>query len=269
MSTKYFILGFLLILITLLLFLKNYEIWTYTPEAVPEKEEIKKSEKKPDPLLMGGGQKNPASIQSYISISEKNIFNPERKEFPVLGGNAKKPLVRPQIVLYGVTIAGDYQAASIVNSGRPLTKGERELMTAKIGDQVGEYKLAKILSDRITMEAEGDSFEVLLYDPRMPKRRMDVKTEVKPATITSTQPLPAPRTAGPPPFMAPTGGPVPASPLPSIGASKPTASGEQMATPPPTSPVRPTFPSTDIRRGRRPIYTPPPSSTPTQDTGGN
>jgi hypothetical protein len=42
-----------------------------------------------------------------------------------------------------------------------------------------------------------------------------------------------------------------------------------VATPPPTSPVRPTFPSTDIRRGRRPIYTPPPSSTPTQDTGGN
>jgi hypothetical protein len=268
MSTKYFILCFLLILITLLLFLKNYEIWTYTPEAVPEKEEIKKTEKKPEILLMAAVQKNPASLQSQLFISEKNIFNPERKEFPILGGNAKKPLVRPQIVLYGVTIAGDYQSASVANPGRPLKKGERDLMTVKVGDQVGEYKLAKILSDRIAMEAEGDTFEVLLYDPRMPKRRMDVKTEVKPATITSTQPTPAPRTAGPPPPTAPTGGPVPASPPPSIGASKPTVPGEQVATPPPTSPVIPTSPPADIRRGRRPFYTPP-TSTPTQNMGGN
>jgi hypothetical protein len=266
--TKYSILILGLIFIVLLLFLKNYEIWTYPVTWSPEKEGIKKSEKKPEALLMVEGQKNPASIQSYISISEKNIFNPERKEFPVLGGNTKKAIVRPQIVLYGVTIAGDYQAASIVNSGRPLTKGERELMTVKIGDQVGEYKLAKIMSDRITMETEWDTFEVLLYDPKMPKRRMDVKRETKPATITSTQPTPTSRTTGSLPPNAPTGGPVPTSPPPSIGASKPTASGEQVATPPPTSPVRPTSPPVDIRRGRRPFYTPP-TSTPTQNMGGD
>lgn len=251
-----------------MLILKNYELWTVPLEEGPEKEIVKKTEKKPEILLMAAVQKNPASLQSQLFISEKNIFNPERKEFPILGGNAKKPLVRPQIVLYGVTIAGYYQSASVANPGRPLKKGERELMTVKVGDQVGEYKLAKILSDRITMEAAGDNFEVLLYDPRIPKRRMDVKTEAKPATITSTQPVPAPRTAGPPPPTVPTGGPVPASPPTSIGASKPTAPGEQVATPPPTIPVRPTFPSTDIRRGRRPIYTPPPS-TPTQNMGGN
>ena len=268
MSLKYGIFCLLLSFIVLLLVLKNVDIWTHPLEFPPEKGTEKKGEKKPEAPSMVREPKDTTSIKSYILIAEKNIFHPERKEFPILGGNAKKPLVRPQIVLYGVTIAGDYQAASIVNSGRPLTKGERELMTVKIGDQVGEYKLAKILSDRIAMEAEGDTFEVLLYDPRMPKRRMDVKTEVKPATITSTQPTPAPRTAGPPPPTAPTGGPVPASPPPSIGASKPTVPGEQVATPPPTSPVIPTSPPADIRRGRRPFYTPP-TSTPTQNMGGN
>jgi hypothetical protein len=268
MSLKYGIFCLLLSFIVLLLVLKNVDSWTHPLEFPPEKGTEKKGEKKPEAPSMVREPKDTTSIKSYILIAEKNIFHPERKEFPVLGGGTKKPIVRPQIVLYGVTIAGDYQAASIMNSGRPLTKGERELMTVKVGERIGEYKLAKILSDRITMEAEGDSFEVLLYDPRMPKRRMDVKTEVKPATITSTQPLPAPRTAGPPPPTAPTGGPVPASPPTSIGASKPTAPGEQVATPPPTIPVRPTFPSTDIRRGRGPIYTPPPS-TPTQNMGGN
>jgi len=268
MSLKYGIFCLLLSFVVLLLVLKNVDIWTHPLEFPPEKGAEKKAEKRPGSPSMMAGQKNPAPIQSYISISEKNIFNPERKEFPILGGDTKKTIVRPQIVLHGVTIARDYQSASVVNPGRPLKKGERELMTLKIGEQIGEYKLAKIASDRITLEAGEDSFEVLLYDPRMPKRRMDVKTEAKPATITSTRAVPAPRTAGPPSPTAPIGGPVPASPPTSIGASKPTAPGEQVATPPPTIPVRPTFPSTDIRRRIRPIYTPPPS-TPTQNMGGN
>ncbi len=268
MSAKYFILSLLLILIILLLFLKNYEIWTYPGEWGPEKEAVKRWEKRGESPLTMTGQKNPASIQSYISISEKNIFNPERKEFPILGADGKKPIVRPQVVLYGVTIAGDYKAASIVNPGRPLTKGERELMTLKMGDRVGEYKLARIGSDRITLEAEGDSFEVLLYDPKAPKKRVDVRTESKPATVTSTQPTPAPAAggAGPPPAVR--GGPVPGAPPTSIGASRPTAPGERVATPPSPTPARPTVPSPDMRRGRRPPYTSTPS-TPTQGTGGD
>ena len=267
MSLKYGIFCLLLSFIVLLLVLKNVDIWTHPLEFPPEKGTEKKGEKKPEAPSMVREPKDTTSIKSYILIAEKNIFHPERKEFPVSQVGIKKPVVRPQVILYGITITGDYQTATLANPGRPLKKGERELMTVKVGDQVGEYKLAKILSDRITMEAEGDNFEVLLYDPRMPKRRMDVKTEAKPATITSTQPVPAPRTAGPPPPTVPTGGPVPASPPTSIGASKPTAPGEQVATPPPTIPVRPTFPSPDIRRGRRPIYTPP--LPPAQGTEGD
>jgi hypothetical protein len=268
MSLKYGVLCVVLFVIVLLLAAKSYEALTHPIVLIPAKGAIKKSEEKTEKPSTMTGIKEPAPIASYNSIAEKNIFHPERKEFPILGGGTKKPIVRPQIVLYGVTLAGDYQSASVANPGMPLKKGERELMTVKVGNQVGEYKLAKILSDRITMEAEGDSFEVLLYDPRMPKKRMDVKTEAKPATITSTQPVPAPLKAGPPPPTVPTGGPVPASPPTSIGASKPTAPGEQVATPPPTIPFRPTIPSTDIRRERRPISNPS-HSTPTQNMGGD
>ena len=258
MSTKYFILSFLLLFIIFLLFLKNYELWTAPLEEAAEKEIVKKTEKKPEILLMAASQKNPASLQSQLFISEKNIFSPERKDFPILGGNAKKPLVRPQIVLYGVTIAGDYQVASIVNPGRPLTKGERESMTVKVGDQVGEYKLVKILSDRITMEAEGDSFEVLLYDPRAPKKRVEVKTETKPATVISSQPAPSapiPKTTTPTP------------PSTSAEAAKPSPSPQVVTPQPPAqTPVRPYTPAQDIRR-RRPVF--PPSGAPAQGTGGS
>jgi hypothetical protein len=172
----------------LLLVFKNYEIWTQPLELPPQKEEPKQSERKIEIHPAMGVVKDTTSNQSFISIAEKNIFSPERKDFPIQTSGGSKTGVRAPIILYGVTIAGNYQVASIVNPGRPLKKGERELMTLKIGDQVGGYKLAKILSDRITLEAEGDTFEVLLYDPRMPKRRIDVKTENKPAMVTSIAP---------------------------------------------------------------------------------
>jgi len=251
MSGKYGILSFVLLFIIFLLFIKNYEIWT-TPikkEAL-KKEVVKKLEKKPEAISMAVDQKNPAPIQSTISISEKNIFNPERKEFILFASDAKKPVARPQIVLYGVTIAGDCQFASVVHSGKPLKKGERELMTLKIGDQVGGYKLAKILSDRITLEAEGDTFEVLLYDPRMPKRRIDVKTERKPVAVTTSLPTTASPSAGPS-----------KPPQESVQRPKETVP-ERVATPPPMPrPASPSLPPPPTRRGRGPYY--PPSGSPT------
>lgn len=98
-------------------------------------------------------------------------------------------MVRPQIVLYGVTIFGDYQSASVVNPGRPLRKGERETLTIKIGEKIGEYKLAKVLSDRITLEAEEDTFEVLLYDPKMPKKELILRLTASSSRSQALRPL--------------------------------------------------------------------------------
>jgi hypothetical protein len=201
-SLKYGVLCLFALLIAVLLALKNYETWTM-PLAVPiEKASPKKSSAKPEGSQPPGEQKEPKaapSIASYIFIAEKNPFNPDRKEFPVTAGppmEVKKPIVRPQVTLYGVTIAGDYRSASLSYPGRPLQKGEREVATMKIGDRVGEYKLARILEDRIGLETPEDSFEVPLYDIKTPKKRVYARTENKPAAVTSTLPgTPAPAAA--------------------------------------------------------------------------
>jgi len=195
MSFRHGILILLLFFFVVLLGLKNYETWTLPIELVPVKGEMKKPGAKVETPPATGAKKEPTAIESYIFVAEKNIFTPERKEFPVIAPppvpEVKKPIVRPQVILYGVTIVADYQSASVSNPGRQPRKGEREQMTLKIGDRVGDYKLAKILPDRITMEAEEDTFEVLLYDPKVPKQRTYVKTETKPATVTNTLPTPA------------------------------------------------------------------------------
>lgn len=222
-------------------------------QAPSDKETVKKSGERIEAPPAAENQRGTAP-GAASSISGKNIFSPERKDFPLPGAEGKKPIVRPKIVLYGVTIAGDYQAASIVNPGRPLRKGERETMTLKIGDKVGEYTLAKILSDRISLEAPGDTFEVLLYDARMPKKRMEVKTETKPAAVTSSLPSEAPKTAPTPvaekpraPVQEKVSTPAPA-PTPQVPTQIPrpilrSRRGRMMYSPSPGTPTTPATPA--------------------------
>ena len=186
MSFKYGMLCVVLFIMILLLAIKNYDALTHPLEPIPDQGSAKKSEARTENFPTIGVVREPVSMASYLSIAEKNIFNPERKDFPVTGsGSAMKPAVRPQVILYGVTIAKDYQSASVANPGRPLKKGERDLMTLKLGERIGEYKLTKVLSDRIMLEAEGDVFEVLLYDPKAPKRR-----ESRPPMAATSVPTP-------------------------------------------------------------------------------
>ena len=234
MSFRHGILILLLFFFVGLLGLENYEVWTLPIELVPVKGETKKPVAKVEAPPATGGKKEPTPIESYIFVAEKNIFTPERKEFPVIAppppvSEVKKPIVRPQVILYGVTIVGDYQSASVSNPGRQIKKGERDLMTLKIGDRVGDYKLAKILPDRITMEAEEDTFEALLYDPKAPKQRAYGKTEAQPATITSTRPGPA-APAGTPPG-APARTPARSLARPPAGAATRGQAGAAAGTP--------------------------------------
>jgi hypothetical protein len=213
MLIKYVIFPILVFFIIPFLVMKNYETWKKVEKFTPIKAEPKKIELKAErKTSLLETPKKTESIQSYIFISEKNIFSPERKEFPIVikpqepGLGIKKPNPRPQVILYGITILGDYQTASIAQVGRPLYKGERETITLKLGDKIGDYKLSKVMPDRILLEAPEDSFEVLLYDPKSPKKRPTIVTPVKPATVTSVTggsgpPTPSAPITPPPPEL--------------------------------------------------------------------
>lgn len=254
MSWRYGVFSLLLFVAVVLLALKNYAVWTQPVETLQEEGRAKKGETKVEGALVTGRQKERTSIASTIAISEKNIFNPDRREFSITTPEQTKSMGRPQIILYGIAIAKDYQAAALVQSGRPLRKGEREMITLKIGEKVGEYKLAKILPDRITMESGDDSFEVLLYDANAPKKRTVVRTEVKPPEVKSTAPAPsAPSPPAPVPVPKAAEAPKPVEP--------PKERVTEAPLPRPVTPAPPSYPST--LRGRRPVrpYAPPESET--------
>jgi hypothetical protein len=259
MTLRHGVLCLLALVTIVLLAFENYETWTAPIEPVSQKAGSKKAGVKPEGLKSPVDQKNPdarPSIASYVLIAEKNPFHPARKEFPIPEApkvEVKKPIVRPQVTLYGVTIVGDYQSATISYPGRALQKGERETITVRIGDQVGEYKVSQILQDRIGLKTEEDSFEVNLYDNKVPKKRTPVKTENRPAAVVSTAPGPpgtipeganpiprpmgaseAPKVPPLPPGMTPTpsaSGVMPPAPFQPPGVTPPAATQ-----PPPGAP---------------------------------
>jgi hypothetical protein len=265
MSLRYTVVCALLLIAGVLLGYENYRVWSAPSAAEPRKDQGKKvGEIKPDPPNPAGAPKPPAPLESFQVIAEKNMFSPERQEFSSTAAAAmSKPVTRPQVTLQGVVVAEEYQSASIINPGRPLHKGERETKSVKVGDSVGEYKIAKILADRIVLEAGEDSFEVLLYDPRTPKRRVEVKTAAPPAAITSTATTSAAAPAVPPPPAAapvPPPGQFPQPPRPTVPAPLPRgapgqAQGgyQQPVTPAPATPAPAQAPDPGTWRGRRPV----------------
>ena len=217
MPKRFYWINFLLILIVFFLSVKNYEEWT---DSKPKGKEVAVSKQKAmtSPSSAPTAEKKAVpSPAGFKLISEKNLFSPERKEFPIpMTAEGKSAPVRPNVTLYGVTIGTEFGSAVIANPGRKLEKGERETMTVKVGDKVGDYTVAKILEDRITMGTNGDSFDVLLYDPARQRKRPVVAATPKPGQVTPPAPQPStPAPAPPTPQVVPP--PQAGQPLPPAG----------------------------------------------------
>jgi hypothetical protein len=248
MSRRYWLINLLLGFIVVLLSIRVYDVWTRTSTGGVEAAATKPKPLTSSPPASMVGKKEAAPAKGFQSISEKNLFSPERKEFPILASpGGGKGTGRPTIVLYGVTLGEDYQAALITNPGRRPERGERETMSVKVGDKVGEYQVAKISADRITLENEVDAFEVMLYDPSQPKKRAVPATPPPPATARPT-PTPSPGTP-PRPVTSSPGVSQPALP------PAPTTPGMSQSPLPPSTGRQPA--SRNLLRQRRAPVPPP------------
>lgn len=191
MGKHYGLLNFLLSITVLFLFIKNYETWIKHDLGPIAKGENKRSESKGAGIPLLSTLSSPKfDASSLPTIAGKNIFHPERREFISLSPEQPKamPINRPQIQLQGILINEEVQKASLILQGKSLPKGEKAVRTLSLGDQIGEYKLTKILPDRIVFEAPGDVYEVFLYDLKSPKKRMGTRTAIRPPEPISPSP---------------------------------------------------------------------------------
>ncbi len=243
MNLRYGVVNVLLCFILILLIIKNGEIWT-PPQMTDKKEGARKSEALAEPPFTLPVPQRDFIRESLMIIPEKNIFHPDRKEFSLPPTVAARASSRPPLQLFGVVIGNGLKIVSLTNPNKPIPKGERETKTMKIGDRVGDYQLTQILPDRIILEAPGDRYEILLYDPKSPKKRVAVKTPSKPAEVTST--LAIPTTPRPP-----TGGAPAPIPAPSLPRPVKSSSGSKIESTPPRAVSPAPIPDPSLLRGRR------------------
>ena len=84
MSRRFWLINLLLIFILVLLSVKVYEVWTRPSTRGLEPVASKAKPVPPSTQVPAGGKKETAPAKGFQSISEKNLFSPERKEFPIL-----------------------------------------------------------------------------------------------------------------------------------------------------------------------------------------
>jgi len=131
--------------------------------------EVKKITKGEDEIP----EKHVQSFTEYMVISEQNPFHPERiiPIEKVEKKDEKKPLPRPEIILYGTVISDDISLAYIEDKKSPVTtpgRGKR-VMVVKKGQEVGGFILKEIQSDKIVLEREKETMTFNLTSPS--KRR--------------------------------------------------------------------------------------------------
>jgi hypothetical protein len=129
----------------------------------------------------GGQEPGLKPKEAYQIVSVKNPFRPSRTDWEGAGRHVE----RPKIYLYGVTLAGEYQAALLAIG--PAGKG-RGARLYRLGDQVGGYTIKEIHSDRIVLALGDDTVPVLLHDASKPKAALPPG----PAQAATPPPMPGP-----------------------------------------------------------------------------
>ena len=172
--------------------LKAYGVWSEGEKTALETQAVERREARPKKRIV---KRRIPPESAYSVVVESNLFSRDRAELkpekpePGPEGNRLK-VSRKKIILYGVIIMDDYKAALVgsleQNTGWRRTKlkpGERKAKWIRVGDTVGNFRVAGIKKDRIFLAEGAREHEILLYDKDKPKRQVPVTKKAKPTVV--------------------------------------------------------------------------------------
>jgi len=213
MIKKVWIINGILALLTVIVGLNMYDIWSggddgagsvepVSPPPLPRVEDFRKPQAKPE--------------NTYRAIVEDNLFSPDRKEVivpppsPAVAPTPEpepepepeapaKPLEKVEgkkILLYGVISMPDYRAAIVTNVDEKAP--QRPQKTVRIGETIGEYTIAEIKKERVLLTKGRERYEITLFDREHPKERATatkerIQPEAAAPKVITAQPV-APKT---------------------------------------------------------------------------
>jgi hypothetical protein len=152
----------------------SVDVWTEKSRAVPENSSHPASEVNP-PVNRIINRITPAA-STYDIVAEKNLFSPDR----TAGVSEETDTTLPdisgkKIFLYGVVDLGG-QKQALVNhpvtaAGAVPAAGRAEDAWVRVGDSIGNLKVAEIDKEKIVLMDGVDRYEIFLHDDNKPTNR--------------------------------------------------------------------------------------------------
>jgi len=195
MFSKIWLVNLILAVCVAFLGLQSYRVWTegHGSETRPEPVEIKDG-KTDKPVVGGVVRPRLPPERAFDTVVNRNLFSPDRTESEgakedgkadnqVSDKDAENAL--KGITLYGVIVTDAYQGALVTEKAlkRPILKGkpsrkpvrQEESRWVKVGDVLGDFKVASIAPDRISLSTGTGSYDLFLHDKEKPRDRAAVK----------------------------------------------------------------------------------------------
>jgi hypothetical protein len=165
----------------------SFDVWSKGDEKIPELQTGKSSEK---PLPGKGIVERAMPPEStYGIVADKNLFSSNRLEsIPEKQKPGPLKISEKLIFLYGVVVTGDRKQALINNpeSGPESGKSRAKDKWIKVGDTLGNFSVADIQKDRITLTDGANTHEILLFDKNKPARQTTIAEKSEAPTVVST-----------------------------------------------------------------------------------
>ncbi len=172
------ILNILLVVVLVILSVIAYQKLESASEVkvtIEQKTELEKK-KTPSPSL----EKRVQPLTEYTVISEKNLFHPERRPVQIKE-EPKREVKKPDIILYGTVVSGDYRIAFIEDLKNPRrTPGRGKRQTpVRVGDSIGPFTVKEIGDDYIILSSSGTEFVYHVQESHRAKH-IQTKRPIKP-----------------------------------------------------------------------------------------
>jgi len=152
MKGKYLIINIGLVIISIILGLKVFGIFSSAPEKPAYNEKTREMASKPAERPTAEMQLSPPP--DYQTVVEQDVFRPSRTK-PAPVQIEVKPL--PKFNLYGILLIGEKKRA-IIGADQPVIKPR----SFKIGDNIEGFEVVDILKNRVILRRGEEKIEVAL-----------------------------------------------------------------------------------------------------------
>lgn len=188
MNSKTWLINVMLLGVVFFLGAKVYGIWSHGVAKLEKVANFKTDLRHDIAVSEMVKRKSLLPESAYEVLVKKDLFVPQRQvpddESARTDTDLKKiPAFSRKTYLYGVVFMKGERAALVTNlNGKP---GKMKEVWVHVGDALGDFTVSQIEKEKIVLEENKKTYDVLLFDKDKPRRRVIIQKPRAPRVLTS------------------------------------------------------------------------------------